>query len=106
MWGFNIYRKRKKLEIDIEMQKYKTTAIKEVETVALTCAKQIGEYEHTFHSKREELGIVIAKIEASKESMTKEIENLQKIIEIKDLEIDRLNNICLESVEGKIIIQK
>ncbi len=106
MFGLNTYYKRKKLEIDIEMQKYRTEMLKGVQELALECAKQRGEYEHDWHSKQEELNTAIAKIEANKESMTKEVDNLKEIIKEKDADIARLNSICLEFAKTKISIQK
>lgn len=115
MWGFytklkrkelEIYQERRKLEIDTELQQYRSNLFKEVESLALLCAKQIGEYEHTFHNKREELNTEIAKIEASKDSITKEVNNLKEIIKEKDADIQRLNGICLEFAKTKISIQK
>ena len=106
MLGLRTYYKRKKLEIDIEVLKYRTKMNKEIQELALECAKQRGEYEHDWHSKQEQLNTEIAKIEASKESMTKEVENLKEIIKEKDADILRLNNICLEFAKTKISIQK
>ena len=106
MFGLNTYYKKRKLEIDIEMQKYRTEMLKGVQELALECAKQRGEYEHDWHSKQEKLNTAIAKIEASKESMTKEVDNLKEIIKEKDADIQRLNGICIEFAKTKISIQK
>ena len=106
MFGINNYRNRKKLEIDIEMQEYRTELLKGVEELAFLCAKQIGEYEHDFHNKREELNTEIVKIEATRETMTKDLDNLKVIIKEKDQEIKRLTDICLEFAKTKISIQK
>lgn len=106
MFGLNTYYKRRKLEIDIEIQNYKTKMLEGVQELALECAEQRGKYEHDFHFKQESLNSEIAKIEASKESMTKDVDNLKEIIEEKDAEIQRLNGICIKLAETKILITK
>lgn len=103
MWW---YYNKKKLEVDTQILQYRTKLIKGVEELALECAKQRGEYEHTWHSKQEELNTEIAKIEASKEAMTKDIDNLNALLLAKDKEIERLNNICLQLAKAKVVIAK
>jgi hypothetical protein len=66
MFGLNTYYKRKKLEIDIEMQKYRSEMLKGVQELTLECAKQ------------------------------REVDNLNAIIKEKNEEIAKLNSICLE----------
>jgi hypothetical protein len=49
MFGLNNYMKRRKLEIDIEVQKYRESSFKEIEKLALSCARDKGNYEHEYH---------------------------------------------------------
>lgn len=104
MFNYKNYRDRKILEVDTEVQAYRKKLMKRVEELALECARQQGEYEHTFHSEQEKLNTEIARIKASKESMTKDIDNLNAILKEKNLEIERLYNICLEFLKAKVSI--
>ena len=104
MFGINLYRKREKLKVDIEIQKYRSSLIKEVEELALQCAKEKGEYEHTWHSNMETLRIEIAKLEAIKEMTENDIAYYKRIITEKDNEIGRQHVVNLKLAEAQQII--
>ena len=95
MFWFN-YLKRRKLEVDIEVQEYRKRLFKEVEGLALRCNKDKGDIEHEYHYGKEVLGIEIAKLEAKKEMLLTEVTVYEKLLEVKDNEIKRLTDICLK----------
>lgn len=95
MFWFN-YLKRRKLEVDIEVQEYREELYREVEDLALLCARDKGAYEHEYHYAKEILGIEIAKLEAKKEILSTEVTVYEKLLEVKDNEIKRLTDICLK----------
>jgi hypothetical protein len=88
-----LYRREKyqKLNEDIENQKLKR--LKEVAHLEIECHNQLAQYEHTFHSTKENLGIELAKLEAKIEALNSIEPTLMDIISNKDKEIDRLVNI-------------
>ena len=63
------------------------------------CIRDRAEYEHEFHSTKEERGIELAKIEAKIEALNSVEPTLVDIIENKDKEIERLVNI-INSLTG------
>lgn len=107
MFGLNSYMKRRKLEIDREVQNYRESFSKEIETPALACAKDKGNYEHEYHHSIENLRVEIAKLEALKETMKNDVTTYEKWLKEKDKEIERLHTLCLKLAESqKVIIQK
>jgi hypothetical protein len=107
MFGLNNYMKRRKLEIDIEVQNYRESSFKEIENLALACARDKGNYEHEYHHSIEILKVDIAKLEALKETMKNDITNYEKCLNEKDKEIERLQSICIELAKSKnVTIQK
>ena len=106
MFGINNYRNRRKLEVDMQIHKYRVDLMAQVEQLGLECAKQIGDYEHTYHSRMQELGIEIAKMEALKEIKANDITTYETMIKDRDHEIGRLNTLLLEMAKSKILIQK
>jgi hypothetical protein len=106
MFGINNYRNRRKLEVDMQIHQYRVELMAQVEQLALKCAKDTGDYEHTYHSRMEELGIEIAKMEALKEIKANDITTYETMIKDRDNEIDRLNTLLLEMAKSKIMIQK
>ena len=107
MFGLNNYRKRRMLEIDIEVQEYRNSFKKEIEDLALVCARDKGDYEHEFHSAKERLGIDIAKLEASKELLEKDKLVYKQLLEEKDKEIKRIHELCsILSAPRKVTIKK
>jgi hypothetical protein len=87
-----LYRKEKyqKLNEDIENEKLKR--LKEIAELEISCHRQLAQYEHTFHSTKENLGIELAKLEAKAETLREGINNnsITAILEAKDAEINRL----------------
>jgi hypothetical protein len=88
-----LYRKEKyqKLNEDIENQKLKR--LKEVAHLEIECHNQLAQYEHTFHSTKENLGIELAKLEAKVEYLKDNNEAYQIILANKENEINRLVNV-------------
>ena len=85
-----LYRREKyqKLNEDIENQKLKR--LKEVANIEIECHRQLAQYEHEFHSTKEERGIELAKLEAKIEYLKENNEAYQTIIANKENEINRL----------------
>lgn len=107
MFGLNNYMKRRKLEIDRELQNYRESFSKEIETLALACAKDKGKYEHEYNYSIENLRVEIAKLEALKETMKNDVTTYEKWLAEKNKEIERLHTLCLKLAESqKVIIQK
>lgn len=98
------YLKRRKLEIDIEVQEYREKCLTEIEDLALLCAEEKGEYECEFHSKMESLKVEIAKLEAKKEMLSTEVTVYEKLLKAKDSEIERLNKLCLKLAEHREVV--
>ena len=88
-----LYRKEKyqKLNEDIENEKLKR--LKEIAELEISCHRQIAQYEHTFHSTKENLGIELAKLEAKVEYLKDNNEAYQTILASKENEINRLVNV-------------
>ena len=122
-----LYKKEQKLKIDKSMIEYqdsildeKRSFIKDVETLGINCAKDTKDFEHKFHSEMETLKIKIAKEEAKLEYLEKEVEvktelansdkiAYERIIKLKNDEIERLNTLftkLIESSPQNIIQQK
>jgi hypothetical protein len=85
-----LYRKEKyqKLNEDIENEKLKR--LKEIAELEIACHRQLAQYEHTFHSTKENLGIELAKLEAKVEYLKDNNEAYQAILASKENEINRL----------------
>ncbi len=80
-----LYRQEKTLEIDRKLVDLQTS-------VAVDTANE----EHAYHSKQEELGINIAKLEAQAEMMENDVNTYKTLIKEKDKELERMNKIVLE----------
>lgn len=103
----DLEKEKRKLQVDIEVEQYRRARFKDIENLALQCASDRGQYEHTYHHKMEELGIEIAKLEALKETMKNDVTVLERIIKGKDEEIKRLHEVCMKMAESqKIVIHK
>jgi hypothetical protein len=80
-----------------EVDEYNDSAKRQIHELALSCANDTKNYEHTYHHNMENLGIAIAKLEAKKEAleeiMSQDKTIYNKMIEHKDAEIKRLNHI-------------
>ena len=85
-----LYRKEKyqKLNEDIENEKLKR--LKEIAELEISCHRQLAQYEHTFHSTKENLGIELAKLEAKVEYLRENNEAYSTIVANKENEINRL----------------
>jgi len=88
-----LYRKEKyqKLNEDIENEKLKR--LKEIAELEISCHRQLAQYEHTFHSTKENLGIELAKLEAKVEYLRENNEAYSTIVANKENEINRLVNV-------------
>lgn len=106
MLGFRTYLKRQKLSVDIEVQKYRESKYQEVVELAKRCAIDIATQEHVYHSKVEQNGIEIAKLEALKETLNNDIVTYKMLLCEKDKEILRLTEICNNIAKSKQIIVK
>lgn len=98
-----LYKREKKLEIDQELANYRKNTYQEIHDLRVQCANDTKNLEHKYHSNQEELGVAIAKLEAKKESL-EEINkagkvNYEKMLDDKDKEIDRLNEIINKLID-------
>jgi hypothetical protein len=90
------------LIIDEEIQKYKLNRELEVVEVEKACHRQLAQYEHTFHSTKENLGIELAKLEAKVEYLRENNEAYSTIVANKDIEINRLVSVINALTKIKI----
>jgi hypothetical protein len=94
-----LYRREQMQNVNIDIENHKIKRLKEIANLEVECHKQMAEYEHEFHSTKEERGIELAKIEAKLEAMNNIEPTLVDIIENKDKEIERLVTI-INSLTG------
>jgi hypothetical protein len=85
-----LYRREKHNQVDNEIETHKVKRLKEVVEMEKQCHIQLAEYEHEFHSTKEERGIELAKIEAKIEVLNSIEPTFIDIIDNKDKEIERL----------------
>ena len=87
--------KEKYQKLNEEIENTKLKRLKEVAEIELACHRQLAQYEHDFHSTKEERGIELAKLEAKAEMLREGLENnsTTAIIAAKDAEINRLVNV-------------
>lgn len=85
-----LYRREQMQNVNIDIENHKIKRLKEIANLEVECHKQMAEYEHEFHSTKEERGIELAKIEAKIEALNSIEPTLVDIIENKDKEIERL----------------
>jgi hypothetical protein len=97
-----LYRREKMQNVNIDIENHKIKRLKEIANLEVECHKQMAEYEHEFHSTKEERGIELAKIEAKIEALNSIEPTLVDIIENKDKEIERLVNIINSLTGSKI----
>jgi hypothetical protein len=95
-----LYKKEKFLEVDKEIEDYRSERQQEILILARTCHEQIGQYEHDYHYTKEQKGIELAKLEAKIESLKEVLKAREEVIEAdnnllksKNNEIERLNEI-------------
>jgi hypothetical protein len=85
-----LYRKERYQKLNEEISTQKIERLKEIAALEITCHKQLAEYEHTFHSTKETLGIELAKLEAKIEYLKENNEAYQTVLANKENEINRL----------------
>lgn len=95
-----LYKREKFLEIDRQVEDYRSAQQKLSQNMAQKCAEQLGEYEHTFHFTKETKGIELAKLEAKVEVLQQVVDARNEVIKAddnllksKDAEIKRLNDL-------------
>ena len=88
-----LYRREKYQKLNEEIENLKLKRLKEVAQLEIECHRQLGQYEHEFHSTKEIRGIELSKIEAKIEVLNSIEPTLMDIISNKDKEIERLVNI-------------
>lgn len=85
-----LYRREKMQMVNAEIENEKIKRLKEIANLEIQCHKEMAEYEHEYHSTKEERGIELAKIEAKIEVLNNVEPTLVDIINSKDAEIERL----------------
>ena len=85
-----LYRKEKYQKLNEDIENAKIKRLKEVAEVEIACHNQLAQYEHTFHSTKENLGIELAKLEAKVEYLRENNEAYSTIVANKENEINRL----------------
>ena len=85
-----LYRREKYQKLNEDIENQKLERLKEVAKLEITCHRQLAEYEHTFHSTKENLGIELAKLEAKVEYLRENNEAYSTIVANKENEINRL----------------
>ena len=85
-----LYRKEKYQQLNEDIENEKLKRLKEIAELEIACHKQLAQYEHTFHSTKENLGIELAKLEAKVEYLKDNNEAYQAILASKENEINRL----------------
>jgi hypothetical protein len=88
-----LYRKEKYQQLNEDIENTKIQRLKEIAELEITCHRQLAQYEHTFHSTKENLGIELAKLEAKVEYLKDNNEAYQIILANKENEINRLVNV-------------
>ena len=118
------YEAAQKLEIDKRVFAYEKQKQAEMNLLATKCASDTANYEHTFHYAKEVKGIELAKLDGQIEKLKYNAEltaqlnaaenvGLQKLLDAKDKEIERLTklvdtlskNIVTGSVVNKQVIK-
>lgn len=104
--GIRLYRRECELQVEIDIANKRNSMMREVEELAIQCAKQTGEYEHDFHSNKEDLRSELAKIEAiidSKKLTLAKHDTLLKDLETTRAERDQFKG---ESNAKDLVIKK
>jgi len=102
--------KEAKLQADIVIQSEKARVGEFLVNLEKICAKETGEFEHTFHSTKEkhlsELARLDALIEGKKMYLKSEDERFNLVIKNKNEEIARLNSYVEKLIEANKEIGK
>ena len=85
-----LYRREKYQKLNEEIENQKLKRLKEVANLEIECHRQLAQYEHEFHSTKEERGIELAKLEAKVEYLKENNEAYQTLLANKENEINRL----------------
>jgi hypothetical protein len=85
-----LYRREKYQKLNEDIENQKLERLKEVAKLEIACHRQLAEYEHEFHSTKEERGIELAKLEAKVEYLKENNEAYQTLLANKENEINRL----------------
>jgi hypothetical protein len=85
-----LYRREKYQKLNEDIENQKLERLKEVAKLEIACHRQLAEYEHEFHSTKEERGIELAKLEAKIEYLKENNDAYQSILASKENEINRL----------------
>lgn len=95
-----LYRNNKLLDIDIEVENYRSKTQKMVHDLAVKCKNQLADYEHEFHHAKEVKGIELARLDSKIEALRETVKAREEVIaadnnllKAKMTEIDRLNEI-------------
>ena len=88
-----LYRKEKYQQLNEDIENTKIQRLKEIAELEIACHRQLAQYEHTFHSTKENLGIELAKLEAKVEYLRENNEAYSTIVANKENEINRLVNV-------------
>jgi len=105
-----IFREEAKLKIDQQILDYKERLIE----MAKQCHDEMGEFEHDYHSTKELRGIELAKLDAQVQDLEIQIELITQqkeiilesakaydvLLEQKDAEIERLNDLLELMIEN------
>ena len=91
----DLTRQTKLFEVDKEIEAYRNKRQKELTDIAKKCYEELGQHEHNYHSSLEKRGIEVAKLEAKKEDLEEIIEVKDKLLQTKDEEIKRLNELLV-----------
>ena len=97
-----LYRSEKYQKLNEEIENAKLKRLKEVAEMEIACHNQLAQYEHTFHSTKENLGIELAKLEAKVEYLRENNEAYSTIVANKDIEINRLVSVINALTKVKI----
>ena len=97
-----LYRSEKYQKLNEDIENAKLKRLKEVAEMEIACHNQLAQYEHTFHSTKENLGIELAKLEAKVEYLRENNEAYSTIVANKDIEINRLVSVINSLTKVKI----
>ena len=97
-----LYRKEKYQQLNEDIENEKLKRLKEIAELEIACHRQLAQYEHTFHSTKENLGIELAKMEAKVEYLRENNEAYSTIVANKDAEINRLVSVINSLTKIKV----
>ncbi len=88
------------MRLQNKVTEYRAKCNKEIQELAIKCAEDTKKLEHNYHKKQEDLGIEIAKQEARLETVKKDEETYNRLLEEKNDEIERLSEIINNLIEN------